>query len=122
MVAEVAHSQGGAVAHRALRHQRPSQVKLLLTFGSGLRKLEEIEQISKTDEGFFGRVYLTVAAVALIGYSAFSAFVWNSGWAASPTTSRLRTTASTAIRSAEKDSIECDAVYSKIRSMASAMS
>jgi hypothetical protein len=41
-VALVAHSQGGAVAHLVLRPGRPEKVKLLFTFGSGLRKLEEM--------------------------------------------------------------------------------
>lgn len=68
-VAVVAHSQGGAVAHRALRQARPPEVALLLTFGSGLRKLEELEQMSKENDGFFGRIYLTFAAVLLIGFS-----------------------------------------------------
>ncbi len=68
-VAVIAHSQGGAVAHRALRHARPPEVALLLTFGSGLRKLEELEQMSKENDGFFGRIYLTFAAVLLIGFS-----------------------------------------------------
>ncbi|WP_254991367.1 hypothetical protein [Cyanobium sp. N5-Cardenillas] len=68
-VAVIAHSQGGAVAHRALRGARPPEVALLLTFGSGLRKLEELEQISKESDGFFGRLYLTFAAVLLIGFS-----------------------------------------------------
>ncbi len=68
-VAVIAHSQGGAVAHRALRHARPPEVALLLTFGSGLRKLEELEQMSKENDGFFGRIYLTFAAVLMIGFS-----------------------------------------------------
>jgi hypothetical protein len=80
-VAVVAHSQGAAVAHRALRRDRPANVNLLFTYGSGLRKLEEIEQISKTDDGLGGRLYLTFASVVLIGYAAASAFIWHSGWA-----------------------------------------
>lgn len=40
-VAVVGHSQGAAAAHFALRKELP-QVGLLVTFGSGLRKLEEL--------------------------------------------------------------------------------
>ena len=36
----VAHSQGAAVAHHALRRGAPSNVKMLITLGSGLGKLE----------------------------------------------------------------------------------
>jgi hypothetical protein len=71
-VAVIAHSQGGAVAHRALRLHRPANVRLLLTFGSGLRKLEEMEHIARVDDGLHGRVYLTVAAVALVGYAVWA--------------------------------------------------
>ena len=41
-VVVVAHSQGAAVAHHALRESPPSNVRLLLTFGSGLGKIEEL--------------------------------------------------------------------------------
>ncbi len=71
-VAVIAHSQGGAVAHRALRLHRPANVQLLLTFGSGLRKLEEMEHIARVDDGLYGRVYLTVAAVAMVGHAAWA--------------------------------------------------
>ena len=71
-VAVIAHSQGGAVAHRALRLHRPSNVRLLLTFGSGLRKLEEMEHIARVDDGLHGRVYLTVGAVVLVGHAVWA--------------------------------------------------
>lgn len=45
-VAVVAHSQGGAVSHLALREGLPDRVKLLWTFGSGLRKLEDLQSVS----------------------------------------------------------------------------
>ena len=42
-VVVVAHSQGAAVAHRLLRDPSPANVSALITFGSGLAKLEELE-------------------------------------------------------------------------------
>jgi hypothetical protein len=41
----VAHSQGGAVACRALQQIPAGGPRLLITFGSGLRKLEELEEL-----------------------------------------------------------------------------
>jgi hypothetical protein len=41
-VTVVAHSQGAAIAHAALRTQLPANVDRLLTFGSGIGKLEEL--------------------------------------------------------------------------------
>jgi hypothetical protein len=42
----VAHSQGAAIAHFALRDADPRNVHTLLTFGSGLGKLEELLRLS----------------------------------------------------------------------------
>jgi hypothetical protein len=44
----VAHSQGAAAAHLALRTRHAPKVDLLLTFGSGLRKLEELQRSRHT--------------------------------------------------------------------------
>lgn len=44
-VTVIAHSQGAAVAHRALRSQPMRSDDILITFGSGLRKLTEIEHM-----------------------------------------------------------------------------
>lgn len=44
-VAIVAHSQGAAVTHEALRGSHPGNLRLLLTLGSGLRKLEEVRNL-----------------------------------------------------------------------------
>jgi hypothetical protein len=44
-VAIVAHSQGAAVVHEALRAGQPGNLRLILTLGSGLRKLEELRQL-----------------------------------------------------------------------------
>ncbi len=80
-VAVVAHSQGGALAHIALREDRPPNVKLLLTYGSGLRKLEELRQLATMeDDTVGGRAYLTAASVVLLGFSAWSALFLRSGW------------------------------------------
>jgi len=43
----VAHSQGAAVAHLALRGSTPRELRLLFAYGSGLRKLEELKELSK---------------------------------------------------------------------------
>jgi hypothetical protein len=41
-VVVVAHSQGAAIAHLALREKGPDNVRALFTFGSGVQKLEEL--------------------------------------------------------------------------------
>jgi hypothetical protein len=51
-VVVVAHSQGGAVAHLALRGTVPGELKLLFTFGSGLRKLEEARELMRSPASF----------------------------------------------------------------------
>src|SRR5207244_2611329 len=43
-LAVVAHSQGAAVACLALQREVPGNLRLLLTLGSGLRKLDELRQ------------------------------------------------------------------------------
>ena len=78
----VAHSQGAALAHMALRDERPPNVALLLTCGSGLRKLEELRQVSASEEGLAGRAYLSAAGVVLLATSAagaISGMGWNPG-------------------------------------------
>ena len=68
-VAVVAHSQGGAIAHRVLRGPITSRCDLLVTFGSGLGKLSDIERVDE----FQGRRLLnwaiagtTIAAAPLL--------------------------------------------------------
>ncbi len=61
-VVVIAHSQGAAVAHRALRTLEPSNVKLLVTVGSGLAKLEELESLS---EKHGGKLRWTAASILL---------------------------------------------------------
>ena len=58
----LAHSQGAAVAHQALRSSTPSNVRLLLTFGSGLGKLEELILAKKTS----GLLHATAQLVPLL--------------------------------------------------------
>jgi tetratricopeptide (TPR) repeat protein len=74
-VAVVAHSQGGAIAHRVLRGPITSQCDLLVTFGSGLGKLSDIERVDE----FQGRRLLnwaiagtTIAAAPLLVSSFFA--------------------------------------------------
>ena len=44
-VAIVAHSQGAAIAHEALRRETPENTRLFITFGSGLQKLWELRTL-----------------------------------------------------------------------------
>jgi tetratricopeptide (TPR) repeat protein len=74
-VAVVAHSQGGAIAHRVLRGPITSRCDLLVTFGSGLGKLSDIERVDE----FQGRRLLnwaiagtTIAAAPLLVSSFFA--------------------------------------------------
>jgi len=69
-VVVVAHSQGGAVAHLALRGPIPAEFRLLFTFGSGLRKLEEARQLMKSAASFtFAAVVLSIALMVLLLFS-----------------------------------------------------
>jgi hypothetical protein len=43
----IAHSQGATVALHALRKEPPDSIDLLITFGSGIAKLEEIRQVTQ---------------------------------------------------------------------------
>jgi len=60
----VAHSQGGAVAHLALRTTVPSELRLLFTFGSGLRKLEEARELESSGSSF--ALSGTVTSIAML--------------------------------------------------------
>ena len=46
-VVVIAHSQGAAIAHRALLGPRPGNVCRLITFGSGIGKLEELRLLER---------------------------------------------------------------------------
>jgi hypothetical protein len=45
----VAHSQGAMISHHCLRRNRPSNLKLFVTVGSGLGKLHEIQDFRRQD-------------------------------------------------------------------------
>jgi Ca2+/Na+ antiporter len=65
-VAVLAHSQGAAVATRALHAAGVRNAELLLTYGSGIAKIEEIECISERSPDDFRAAYLTIP-LSLIG-------------------------------------------------------
>jgi tetratricopeptide (TPR) repeat protein len=58
-IAVVAHSQGGAIAHRVLRGPVTAPCDFFVTFGSGLEKLSEIEHVKDRQ----GRSWLSLATV-----------------------------------------------------------
>jgi hypothetical protein len=65
-VVVVAHSQGGAVAHLALRGTVPGELKLLFTFGSGLRKLEEARELMRNRSFGLSGVATSIALFMLL--------------------------------------------------------
>ena len=79
-VAVVAHSQGGAIAHRVLRGPVTAPCDLLITFGSGLAKLSEIER----GDASRGQGALWFASFgALLSAACVGANLWLS-WQAAP--------------------------------------
>jgi hypothetical protein len=62
-VAVVAHSQGAAIARLALAESRHPRVCLLVTFGSGVSKLTELESL---ETGAFARIVRTFIAVSFV--------------------------------------------------------
>lgn len=65
IVIVVAHSQGGAVVHRAVQEDTPPQLKLLFTFGSGFRKLEELKFLLLSGHSYRRAAVYTLIAVTL---------------------------------------------------------
>jgi hypothetical protein len=65
LVAVIAHSQGAAVAHRALRSKEPENISLFITYGSGLAKLEQLKLMSEINRGILRLAYLA-APVAFV--------------------------------------------------------
>lgn len=66
-IAVVAHSQGGAIAHEAVRASCPASVELFVSVGSGLEKLAFLKLVRQRGEGLRAAslvVPLTVAGVA----------------------------------------------------------
>ena len=74
----IAHSQGAAVAYEALRNplDRPRRVRMLITFGQGLRKLRALAALGRTTiltwsgRGFWFVFILSSAGLLLLGFSA----------------------------------------------------
>ena len=85
-VAIVAHSQGGAVSCRGLLDAPDGGPRLLVTFGSGLRKLEELEALRARPtfgrSGLLAAAGLALAGLAMLGlYLAVARFVRGlAGW------------------------------------------
>lgn len=71
-VAIVAHSQGSAVACLALQNLPGSSTRLLVTFGSGLRKLEELSELRSRPSYRRGALLTTfgfvLAAITVLGF------------------------------------------------------
>jgi hypothetical protein len=63
----VAHSQGGAVAHKALQKGAPGRLRLLFTFGSGLKKLEQLDYLLASGGSYRLSAALTLVALPLVG-------------------------------------------------------
>ena len=67
-VVVIAHSQGAAIARLTLAEHRHSQVSLLVTFGSGVAKLTELESLST---GRLARGVRTMLAISLVAIALF---------------------------------------------------
>lgn len=82
-IAVVAHSQGAAVAHRAFKSANLPNATLLITYGSGISKLEEIEWISERDPDSFREAYLSVPLSAISAFCAARLlwYYWSDPWA-----------------------------------------
>ncbi|GEB59434.1 Vgb family protein [Streptomyces gardneri] len=64
-VAVVAHSQGAAIAHAALRRSRPENVSLFVTYGAGIAKLGAVRGLDLGRAGLsFGTRLLAVLSLA----------------------------------------------------------
>lgn len=70
-VAVVGHSQGGAVATLGVDSVPETQVELLFTFGSGLRKLQELADLQESREFRRGSL-LTMLGLLLTAFSALT--------------------------------------------------
>lgn len=66
----IAHSQGAAIAHEALKDPKPDNVRLLITFGSGLSKLEELKLVmcSEAIDLTLAQFVMPVFAIAVLFY------------------------------------------------------
>src|SRR5262249_22244674 len=69
-VAVVAHSQGAAIVHETLRRPQPPDVRLFVSFGSGLAKLEELSFVKTTRPTQFRLTQIAIlVAGAAIAFS-----------------------------------------------------
>ena len=74
-VAVVAHGQGGAVAHRALQRDVPDHLRLLFTFGSGLKKLEQLRYLLASGRSLQLSSILTIVMLPICAVG-LAWFVW----------------------------------------------
>ena len=72
VVAVVAHSQGAGVAHTVLKGGVPPRLRLLFTFGSGLKKLEQLEYIHSSGRSYTRSANYTLIALVLFGLMSFA--------------------------------------------------
>jgi hypothetical protein len=75
----VAHSQGAAVSVEALRGFRPDNVRLLVTLGSGLRKLEELKKIVSHGGQFKRAAALTLLGTVITPMAGMALVRWTMG-------------------------------------------
>jgi tetratricopeptide (TPR) repeat protein len=82
-IAVVAHSQGGAIAHRILRETVTAPCDLFVTFGSGLGKLSEIEHAKEPKGQSRLRRATAGAFIAAVSLFVDSVVLWSgsSVWA-----------------------------------------
>lgn len=74
-VVVIAHSQGAAIAHRVLRGPPGKECAMLLSFGSGLQKLAEIERAAASRAGWtlWGATIAALCSANALYGSAFGA-------------------------------------------------
>jgi hypothetical protein len=65
-VVVIAHSQGAAVAHMALREDPPPQVRRLVTVGSGLGKLYELRALMASGQSALGEAWLMLGCLVVL--------------------------------------------------------
>ena len=66
-VVVIAHSQGGAIAHEALRIDAPEKVERFVSVGSGLEKLRFLEEVRGRRQGLVSSALVLPACLATLG-------------------------------------------------------